>query len=65
MKTTISVLSGIALGYFIGTIVSRPGLFKRGGANDDLSGHTFAINELTSRDSVSLDALKEKIRRGS
>ena len=60
-------MGGIALGYYLGTrlapVIDRLGLFD--GVNDNPGGHTFAIDELTSPDSVSFDALKEKIRHDS
>ena len=60
-------MGGIALGYFIGNrlapIIDQLGLFEEG--TDNPGEHTFAIDELTSPDSVSFDALKEKIRHGS
>ena len=61
MKITISVLGVVALGCFIYR-VWRDGLIANSKANESLSGHTFAIKELTSPDSIDLDELKERIR---
>ena len=70
MKTTISLLSGLALGYFISIRIApkngrafRANFFSKDEANDSGS-HTFSINELTSPDSVNLNELKKKIKSG-
>ncbi|MEO5673614.1 MAG: YtxH domain-containing protein [Chitinophagales bacterium] len=71
MKTSITVLSGVVIG-FLGAILITPMsgtelrslLFSNESDDDDLSGHTFNINELVSPDSSSLDSIKEKIEHG-
>jgi hypothetical protein len=73
MKTTLVVLSGMFLGYALGTMIApmsgedlRAKLFGRDSDTEDENDlHTFNINELVSTNSSSLESIKEKIKQGS